>query len=475
MTNRWLSFLPLCLFIFSVEAMTLEEYLSEVKMKNGALVGLKVSTDAKGLRLEEGNLFFTPTFFFTGEYYDDQRPTNAPVFQGRQTLRHTLRSGLSQNFSTGTRATLSYNYYKTQLNGVSRSLIPRNKFFDVAPQIEITQSLWRNFLGSEFEAQVNVQKAQVETQKFNELFTSKQLLMNAENAYWRLYVAQNSLKVQLESLERAKKLRDWNEQRFKNNLTDESDLIQAEANLQSREIDYQDTLTEIKTALQEFNSFREEKDDFVNLLETKSNKSFHILNASVPPRMKMREDVRALLAGRKLAQANAHLGAQRNRPSFELYGSYSINGRDPNSYNDSMDMAFTATRPFSVLGLRFSTPLDVGALSDYKKAYSQEASAADMQFRRKAYEVDREYEILEQRFENFKKRLRLIQKMVEVQERKLNTEKRRYNQGRTTTFQVLQFEQDYANTQLLKLRYKRELIAVFNQLKLFSGVDYEQY
>jgi outer membrane protein TolC len=473
MKYRWLTVLPFFLFTLFAEAITLEEYLEEVKIKNGALAGLHVSAEAKVLRLEEANLFFTPSFFLTGEYYDDQRPTNAPVFQGTQTLRHTLRSGLSQNFSTGTRATLSYNYNKTQINGASRTLIPNNKFFDLAPQIEITQSLWRNFLGPEFEAQVNAQKAQLEAQKFIDLFTFKQLLMSAQNAYWRLYVAQTSLKVQQESLERARKLKDWNEKRFKNNLTDESDLIQAEANLQSREIDYQDTFTEIKTALQEFNSFREVQDEFVNLEGTKGKESSYILEASLPPKMKMREDVRALLANRKLAQANAQLGTQRNKPNLELYGSYSINGRDSNSYNDAMDMAWTATRPFSVVGVRFSTPLDIGAMNDYKKAYAMEASAAEMQLRRKVFEVEREYEILEQRFENFKKRLKLTQKMVRVQERKLNTERRRYNQGRTTTFQVLQFEQDYANTQLLKLRYERELIAVYNQLKLFSGVDYE--
>ena len=92
-----------------------------------------------------------------------------------------------------------------------------------------------------------------------------------------------------------------------------------------------------------------------------------------------------------------------------------------------------------------------------------------MAFKRKSYEVDKEWDILLQRFQNFKKRLQLTQKLEKVQEKKLSQEKRRYNQGRTTTFQVLQFEQDFANSQLLKLRNERELIIVYNQLKLFSG------
>jgi outer membrane protein TolC len=457
-----------------VFAITLEDYLNEVREKNTSVRGLKISTEAKELRRTEGTLFFKPSFFLTGEYSDDQRPTLAPAFQGTQTIRHTLRAGLSQNFRTGTKATLSYNYYKNQLNGVNPSLVPARQFFDVAPQIELTQSLWRNFLGSEFEATEKAQIAQVDAARWNDQYLAKQVLINAENAYWRLYVAQTSLKVVEESLERAKKIRDWNANRVRNNLTDESDLVQADANLQSRELGLQDTKTEIDTALRDFNSIRQVEGEVVNLEGTKGKDSSYILDASLPQKMKMREDVRAFLANKELALANAELGRQRNRPNLELYANYSMNGRDANSYNDAYDMAFSNRRPYSVYGIRFTMPLDLSALSDYKKAYAQEVTASDLQFQRKQYEVDREYEILQERFANFKQRLKLTQKMVQIQEKKLSVEKRRYNQGRTTTFQVLQFEQDFAEAQLLKLRYERELITVYNQLKLFSGVEYEQ-
>lgn len=465
-------------FAFSLShgafAITLEEYLNQVRENNGAVKGLKISTEAKELRRSEATLFFKPSFFLTGEYYDDQRPTLAPAFQGTQTIRHSLRAGLSQNFRTGTKASLSYNYYKNQLIGVDPVLVPNRQFFDVAPQLEITQSLWRNFLGSEFEASERAQKAQVDAARWNDQYLAKQVLINAENAYWRLYVAQTSLKVVEESLQRAKKIRDWNAERVRNNLTDESDLVQAEANLQSREMNLQDTKTEIDTALREFNSIRQVEGEIVNLEGTKGKNSSYILDATLPAKMKIREDVRAFLANKELALANAELGRQRNRPNLEVYASYSMNGRDANSYGDAYDMAMSNRRPFSVYGIRLTVPLDLSALNDYKKAYAQEVTASELQFKRKQYEVDREYEILQERFANFKQRLKLAQKMVQIQQRKLTVEKRRYNQGRTTTFQVLQFEQDFAEAELMKLRFERELITVFNQLKLFSGVEYEQ-
>jgi outer membrane protein TolC len=449
-------------------AMSLEEYLQEVETKNGAVRATKMSVDAKGLRLNEGTLFFKPSFFLNGEYYDDQRITNAPAFQGVQTLRHTVRTGLSQNFRLGTKATVSYNYYKTQIIGANPNLLINPKFFDVAPSIEISQSLWRNFLGKEFEAQETIQNSQAQAAHFNDQFTRKQLLMQAENAYWRLYFAQTSLKVQKESLERAKRLRDWNAQRLRSNLVDESELLQAEANLQAREIEFQDNLTEIDTALREFNSIREAQDE-VALEGSKEQEKTYILNAELPSKAALREDVKAYLANQKVIQANAELGTQRNKPNLELYASYSINGRDRNSYQDAYDMAVSARRPFTIVGVRFTTPLDIVSITDYKKAYAKEVVASELSFKRKTFEVEREWEILSERFKNFKQRLRLSQKLEKVQEKKLSQEKKRYQQGRTTTFQVLQFEQDFANAQLVKLRYERELIIVYNQIKLFSG------
>lgn len=467
--------LPILLLLATIpmaHSLTLEEYLAEVHEKNGNFKGLKKSTEAKELRKDEATLFFKPSFFLTGEYADDQRPTLAPAFQGTQTLRHTLRAGLNQNFRTGTKAAISYNYYQTKINGTTGGLVQNPKFFDVAPMLEVSQSLWRNFLGKEFEASEQVQLSQLEAQRYMELFNYKQLNIAAEGAYWRLYFAQTTLKVQEESLQRTRRLRDYNKNKLSSNLIDESDLLQSESNLQSREIEYQDTISDINAAQREFNSLRQ-GDGEVHLEGTKGRNSSYILEATLPTKMKMREDVKAALAMTKLAKANSQLGVERNRPTLDLYGSYAINGRDK-YYSNASEQAFEATRPSSIIGVRFTTPLDFGSMNDYKKAYAQEANAAEMTYQRKIYEVDREYEILRQRFEDFKKRLKLAMKLIEVQDKKFKTEQRRYQQGRTTTFQVVEFEQDLANTELIRLRYERELILVYIQLKLYSGVEYDQ-
>jgi outer membrane protein TolC len=463
-------FLPLLFtaISFPTYALTLDEYLGQVRLNNEGVRGAKLGEEAKSLRSDEASLVFKPAFFFNAEYSDDKRPTIAPSFQGNRTIRETYSAGLQQSYRTGTKAAISYNIYKTDIRG-SQVALPM--FYDVMPKVEVSQSLWRNWLGGEVKATETAQNAQLQANRLNDQFNLKQLLIKAENAYWRLVFAEESLKVQKESAARAIKLRDWNSNRVKNNLVDEADYLQAEANLQSRELDVETASIELETAKKEFNSVRQSNED-ITLASNSANDRAFLLNAKLPEKSGTREDVLIAIENQKLVAANSSLGFERNKPTFDVYGAYSFNGRT-RDYGDAYNMADDGKNSWLVYGLRFTTPLDFGSLSDYRKGYVQEKVAAELNARRKTYEVDREYDILSQRFDQFKKRLKLSKRMEEVQLKKLNAEKRRFTQGRTTTFQVLQFEQDYANTQLLTIRNESELVAAYNQLKLYTGVSHE--
>lgn len=470
------SFSVLFFILFSTHtfSMTLEAYLSEVKEKNAGLVGTKKSAEGKALRVNEYGALFKPSFFFNGQYIDDERPTNAPGFQGTQTIRKIYQGGFTELFPTGTKTTLSYNMYYTEINGSSPLFLPKNKFYDLSPQLEISQSLWRNFFGVEDRSNVEIQKSQIETAKLAEQFKYKELLMRAENAYWRYLFAQVSLKVQKESLERAHKLRDWNSRRVQQGLTDETDLLQAESNLSAREIDLQNTETDLESAKLMFNSFVQDDTGAksAEITEAHLDNAIKILDKQLPKEIPVREDVIIALQTQKITRAQAQMGLEKNKPTFELYGTYALNGR-AGTYSPAADQAWTQDHPYKLIGVRFNTPLDIFSSMNHRKAYNEEKAAADLNFERKKYEVQKEWEDLSKRFDDYKKRLRLSLKMEDIQKRKLHSEKDRYSKGRTTTFQVLQFEQDYANAQLLKLRNEQELITVYNQLKMFAG-DYNE-
>ena len=123
--------------------------------------------------------------------------------------------------------------------------------------------------------------------------------------------------------------------------------------------------------------------------------------------------------------------------------------------------------------MRFTSPLDFSKLNKNSKGYDQEKVAAKLNLDRKISEQELEWQDLQTKLKDNQEKLSLASKMEEIQKQKLEAEKARMQRGRSTMFQVLQFEQDYANAQLLKLKNQSDIVSVYAQLKLFSEVKYE--
>ena len=56
-----------------------------------------------------------------------------------------------------------------------------------------------------------------------------------------------------------------------------------------------------------------------------------------------------------------------------------------------------------------------------------------------------------------------------MQKEKLEYEKYRFELGRTTTYQVLTFEQDYAQALISRLMIEREILSLHAQLKTYAA------
>ena len=59
--------------------------------------------------------------------------------------------------------------------------------------------------------------------------------------------------------------------------------------------------------------------------------------------------------------------------------------------------------------------------------------------------------------------------MEKLQKEKMLNEQDRLKRGRSTTYQTLVFEQDYAQAQALRIRVQTEILAYHNQLKLYGS------
>ena len=74
-----------------------------------------------------------------------------------------------------------------------------------------------------------------------------------------------------------------------------------------------------------------------------------IIAMPLPERKGVRDDVASLGGAARAAAASAKLSRDKNRPTFDLFSTLSLNGRDPNS-DPSFKESWRGNFPYTVVG-----------------------------------------------------------------------------------------------------------------------------
>lgn len=447
--------------------LTLNDFLTQVGEKNQGVVANKLVAEGTQGREEEGRLIFRPSLFAQGQVMVDKKPVGNPSTQGTQTDSEYATAGVMQNFDFGLKGQLSYTLYHTQIYNAGTTFVPLADYNDGSAKIELSQSLWRNLWGKENKAQADIIDSQAKASKHLANFTVQSTLATAESIYWSLSQTRKIIKVQQDNLSRAKQLREWNQRRISTGLAERSDFLQADSNLKLREYELQSALQQQNLLQRTFNSMRGIDGNLV-AEELEPVDSKNLKSIAAPAKAELREDTKAALEQQTIAKSNAALAIERNKPTFELYGSYAFNGRDADRA-DAISNSFKTNHTTSAVGIRFNTPLDFGTTNSAIEGYKKEQMAAEINYQKKVFDQDREWNDLLTKFEDAKVKLEFVEKIAEAQRVKTLNERNRLNNGRTTTFQVLSFELDSAQSELLRIQTETDLLNIYAQLKIFSA------
>ena len=453
------------------DPLTLSEYLTDVKANHRGLQSSMMTAEASSQRLDEGNRFYIPKLNAQIVYSDDKSPNVSTTFQGNQTLATKYSLGVLEVTPFGLSADLSYNLTQIDVRGASSLFLPDPKYMSASPLLSLKQPLWRNGFGHEYQASVAMTNAQARTAHYGAQFAAKLKIAEAELTYWKLALAIETEKYELESEARAQQLRDWTKKQVDFNLSNTSNYLQAEAALKAKRYDGQRARDRLRKAAIDFNSLRGRSTHTVEQpLEKATPEAVAALE--VPERGQAREDFLAAQGHRDVAQASATLAEERNKPDLSLIASYGLNGLNKDSAQARQDALSTKYREF-MIGAQLQLPLDVFSGFRLERAYEKEFLAAEHQVERKRFEQDVDWENLLADFGEAKKRLVLALDLEKVQAQKFLNEKKMHERGRTTTYQVLIFEQDYLRSQLLVLDSVAEVLGIRTQMKTFQG-DFAQ-
>lgn len=443
----------------------LSAYLQQVGEKHDGIRASRESAEGARMRADEGSLPLSPQAFSTLQYMNDRKEPASP-YQGNQTKMWNWVAGVSQQTDKGLQAKLYYNLNHTELNGLTIPF-PGAKAYTDSWTLELEQALLRNAGGREIQASRDAGRAQALATGYLEDYRVKLTLAEAESLYWRLTLARDMVEIQKETLKRAEKIKEWSAQRTDLQLADRVDYLQADAAALARKLELKAAEDEERAAARAFNTMRGIDSDVV--AEELTALSDKVINAlQTPTRRDMRDDVKAAEQQRNATKAAAAIGTEKNTPSLSVFGSIALNGRDP-EFGEAFSEAVGPKYPTQIVGLRFSTSLDADTTSRNKAGYAREIEGSELNLQRKKFEQDRQWKDLTTRFADARDRLAIARKFEKAQREKLMHEKKRHTHGRTTIFQVLQFEQDYATTQAARLRIEGELLSIVAQMKTFGG------
>lgn len=480
-----LSILPLPQSSYSGEAILLDHYLGQVKSSHGGVKGSIIGTQAGKLRSEEGDLILSPTAFAEFKYVSDAKYPQTAFLNYDNIITKTLAVGVKKQTTFGLNASLSYNLLSTYYNnpisllnfgaaggaGANTSNLVLYSYALAFPMLELKQNIWGNGFGRSTRAQVTQSEANALASSYQNSYQAKNIVVNAELAYWRLALARQVVQVQKEALDRGQKTYEYNARRARLQLGEQADVIQSEATVQLRELDLKTAEAEEILAARAFNSMRSIDSDHVEeaLVELKPE----LVNGiQMPKRANYRDDVLSEEQKARAAQASAEVSVEKNKPTLDAYASIALNGQSGfppyQNLSDSVPKSFTFNRPTTTVGVTFSAPLDLGAASNVREGWRFEKDSAEINYARKVFDQEQDWKQYVTNFEESVKQFKLSLKLEDVQKSKLENERGRLRRGRTTTYQVLLFEQDYLQAQLTRIRAEAKVLNTVAQMKLFG-------
>ncbi|HEY8279651.1 MAG TPA: TolC family protein [Bdellovibrionota bacterium] len=450
----------------AAERLTLGQYLAQVEGGNPSVAAARLEGEGGYRRAEGASILTFPYLFGTASGYKDQSEGAYPSMSGTETTGNAYTFGLGMNSPIGLNGKYSWNSAYANTAGIT---FPTAGKYTSYNKLDLTLNLARNGFGSEVRAKKELLRAGNTAEALAGKFEYVGRMSEAENAYWRLAFARQSVQVQKDVLARAEKLLQWARRRVGLQLGDKSDLLQAQASYDLHSLELTNALEEEKGSARAFNLLRslpgESVPEAVALPSIEET-----LKMPAPERKGARLDLQAAEERTKAKQAQAQLDKENLKPSIDLIGAYSWNGREAER-KDAVREAFGNHHPSKSIGLTFTVPLNAPQWVSALKGANQEIEAAGLELEHSRNSEAKEWSDLSARLVNARARLKLANTVESVQREKFENERQRLLRGRTTTYQAVTFEQDYAQSQLLRLRTQAEVLQLIAQLKTFRGEE----
>lgn len=446
-------------------ALSFEEYLAQVKRDNLAYQSANENQDSFELLKKKAKLVTALKLYATAERGFVEQNQALAIFRFNRIYTQTNKVGVVYDSEIGLKTNLYYSMISNDYKGLNTSNLPNPALAmantQAIPTLEVSLPVWQNGFGSATRASRDSLLYSNQAQQYLAKADAVSQLVDAEKTYWYLVYVRKVLEINKRALENAKKIYDYVYKKNQMNLGDKSDVLQAKALLEAKQLMLKQAQNNLKIANRTFNQKRliqsDIVDDQLELFDVNSLEKY-VFSAV---RANDRVDFKAKQALMKSAIANAKIEEENHKPNLNLYASYSMTQIERNR-NIAIQNSFDEKGRAGKVGLEFSVPINIGLGLDVQKGARKAMSSQKINFKNEQALQELDWQNLIQNLVNYQENLRLALAIEKAQKVKLENERRLLKQGRTSTYQILVFEQDFSNAELntQEIAYKfHELIA----------------
>jgi outer membrane protein len=399
-----------------------------------------------------------------------------------KTSAQSLNLSFNQKLKTGTEYELKFNNERSETNSAFAGLNPQ---YLTRAEINLTQPLLKNFGLDINKSSIYIAKNNLDISEFD--FKNKviEVITDAENVYWDLVFSREDLKVQQQSVDRAKDLERRVKAQVEVGTLAPLEILQAKSEVASRE----------EAVIQSRKLIQDNQDNLKNILnipfdtpdgrkevQPLDSPKFLVeapapLQESIITALKMRPDY---LAKKKVLDSkNIQVKFNENQlyPTLDLVGSFGLNGISGDAkavgfppststfggnFGKSQERTFTGDFSTWEGGFLFKYPL--GNRDAKSRLAVSRLEAAQLLMDIKDLEKTIVVEVREaaRLINTDKKRVQAARVARKLAEEKLSAEEKKFEVGLSTSFNVLEFQTDLATEQ------SKELKAVidFNKSKI---------
>jgi outer membrane protein len=309
-------------------------------------------------------------------------------------------------------------------------------------------------------------------------------VQQVESAYWDLVYARENLKVKQQSLQLARDLLSQTQTRVRIGTSAPIDIVQSEATVAAREQDIivaahaVDEAADVLKGLMGFETLDDWSSGVTPVEDLTVTRAQVDLNAAVETALERRPELKQNELLKTIQQMNLVVAENQVRPRLNLslgYGLAGVGGtltiQDPNTgvittvpggWDDALHMLRDAKYDQWSTALNLSYPLGNNQAKAQRAQARFDLHSAEQQLAAERQSVIQDVRRAVRAIEDSGKSIDASAKARELAERNLDAEQKKFANGMSTNYQVLQIQSDLATAQVAELAsrvlYKKSML-----------------